>query len=391
MNSHSFHKLSETAKASISANIVSTEEGPYLAAGGHQFGSLWTRDFCFAVRGLLTIGRDDVVRHHLTHLIKTRRADDFVIARVLESVPSFRRVLVHTALRFLPDFFKRFPMRAPLKAEHLGEHGTISIDSNALVLRAVADLQRKAPDSKWLEEMRESLQQVLDFCLVQTDQGRRLVEQGRFEDWQDSAAREGQTLYVNAIFATAFKAAHELGLKVPSDALSFQNLLRPTFYLKDSGVYRAHEKLDMVSLDGNLLLITEGLLPNQEEAKILFEKMKAHPLWSCADIPGVASYPDYPKDWISWTTKAVGLRHYHDRLLWAWLSGLAIKAAMCVGDRREAARIASQLEKMVTRDSAVGEVYSPVSGLPLFRTLLYVSEAPFSWASGVILEALSSM
>lgn len=389
-----FEKLHAIAKSSLEANIVrtttSTSNGPYLAAGSHQFGSLWTRDFCLAARGLLSIDRSDVVRHHLTHLLRERR-NDGLIARVLESVPSWKRVVAHTALRFLPDSLKKFPMEGNLKAEYLGEHGTISIDSNALVLRTAADLHTKNPDSKWLEENKPALQDVLNFCLERTAQATQLVSQGRFEDWQDSVAREGETLFVNALFAEAFAAAETLGLKLPAEAREFGTKLEKAFFSHDVGVYVSHTELDLVSIDGNLLMLNEPSLRKTLSNPLeLYARLKRHAIWHRAEIPGSASSPDYPTDWISWTTKAVGLRHYHDRLVWSWLSALAAKAAVLNDDIIEADRILEKLTGLATRDGAIAEVYSPEQGLPLMKTALYVSEMPFSWGSGCVLEALEA-
>ena len=394
MKNTEFSSLKQIARKSLTANIVTTTEGSYLAAGSHQFGSLWTRDFCFAVRGLLAIGRDDVARHHLGHLIRERRRNDGLIPRMLESVPSWKRVLAHTAFRFLPETLKTFPIQAPLKAEHLGEHGTISIDSNALVLRAVADLERRAPDRAWLDENRQGLQEILDFCLARTNNAQKLVEQGRFEDWQDSVAREGRTLFVNAMFALAFESAHELGLRLPTISVRFANLLEPAFFEPTSGVFRSHAELPLISIDGNLLMINEDALTRTAHAgRALYPKLKAHSIWSKAGLPGAASEPDYPSSWVSWTTRVVGLRHYHDRLLWSWLSGLSAKAAAKCGDTVEAERIFGRLQSMAERDGAIAEIYtsqSGPSGLNPVRTPFYISEMPFSWGSGCILEALET-
>lgn len=391
MNTPEFDSLRRLARSSLEANIVTTKEGPFLAAGSHQFGGFWTRDFCFAVRGLLSIGRADVARNHLAYLVRSRRQSDDVVARLLDFAPSARRVLAHTALRFLPETLKRVSQKGPLRVEHLGEHKTIAIDSNALVLRAVADLHRHSPDTKWLDDNREALQAVLGFCLERTDGATKLATQGRFEDWQDSVAREGQTLFVNAVFAVAFKDARELGLRVPKEIDTFGQLIERTFWDDENSIFRSHTELPVVSLDGNVLMITEKELQSGAHAGAKFYRtLKSHPIWSKAEIPGAASDPDYPVDWISWTTKAVGLRHYHDRLLWAWLSALAAKAALMSGDREEADRIFSKLQSMAERDDGVGEVYDNEAGLPLTKTWLYESEKPFSWASGCILEALDA-
>ncbi|MEK7356897.1 MAG: hypothetical protein AAB250_10635, partial [Bdellovibrionota bacterium] len=256
---------------------------------------------------------------------------------------------------------------------------------------AVADLQRRSPNQEWLEKNRDGLQGVLQFCLDRTNGARELVTQGRFEDWQDSVAREGKTLFVNAMFAVAFKDAQELGLRVPKEADSFGRLIERTFWDADASIFRSHTELPVVSIDGNILMIIEKELQSGAHAGPRFyETLKRHPIWSKAEIPGAASDPDYPVDWISWTTKLVGLRHYHDRLLWSWLSGLAAKAAIISGDVVEADRIFSKLEDMAKRDGAIAEVYDNEPGLPLTKRLLYESEMPFSWGSGCILEALEA-
>lgn len=50
-----FQSLHALASEQISRNIVHLEEGYFLQAGGHQFASFWTRDFCWSVPGLLSI------------------------------------------------------------------------------------------------------------------------------------------------------------------------------------------------------------------------------------------------------------------------------------------------------------------------------------------------
>jgi hypothetical protein len=380
-------KLWNMAQKSLEANIRETAQGLFVAAGSHQFGSLWTRDFCFSVRGLIAIGRREVAENHLSLLIETRRPGDHVIARVLECVPSSRRVLTHTIFRFLPETLKRIPMVSPLKAEHLGEHGTISIDSNPHVLRSAADVLR-AGGTAWFEKNRNGLQDVLEFSLTRTKGGTALIEQGRFEDWQDSSAREGRTSYVNFLQAIAFNCAREMGLKLPASADSFTDLVHREFFEPKAGVYRActSDSKEIISLDANVLVINE--LKRGAEQSDLYRSLKSNALWGRAEIPGVSSFPNYPKDQVSWTCKGVGLRHYHDDMLWTWLSAQAAKSAAICGDLEESDRILETLNRVSERDGGVAEIHRPTKNLPMFENILYRSEMPFSWGSGCILEAL---
>lgn len=396
-----FSSLSTLAAQSLSANIVDTPEGQYLAAGQHQFRSLWTRDFCFAVPGLLAIGRSDVAKNHLAHLLRVRRQSDALVARVLESIPSKKRVLAHTLFRFTPESWRSFSDDRPLRPEYVGEHRTISIDSNPLVLRAVAAVLRFAPDESWLSAQRAGLQEVLNYCLRSTNDGVNLVRQGRYEDWQDSATREGETAYVNLVYAIAFARAHELGLTVPDSCRGFLRAMIKQFLDENCGLLRSHANLDIVSLDSNLLFITEfsdrdakfygfGAEELTRQQQNIFQALRQHPLWRLADIPGVATYPDYPLSWISLTARLVGLRHYHDQLLWPWLSALAAKACAFSGDRTEAERIFARLEFIAERDRTISEIHRPTGKLLPVRNWLYVAEQPFSWSAGVTLDAVSA-
>jgi glycogen debranching enzyme len=384
-------KLKRIAYRTLESNILYSGQLPYLAAGGHQFGSLWTRDFCFAARGLIISGRADVVRNHLTHLISTRRSDG-LIARILESVPSMKRVLLFTVFRFLPMKIKTALLQPdpiqPLRAEHVGEHGTVSIDSNALVLRVAADLHRLAPDEAWLRENKQGLQNVLEFCLRRTENGQKLVHQGAFEDWQDSASRTGETFYVNLMFALAFRSAESLGLSLPASVNGFSKLVENRFFDKKCGMFLSHSALNVISLDGNSLAISEDFAPHLSET--IYAALKASELWCRAEIPGVATFPNYPASWISWTTKAVGLRHYHDQIFWSWLAASAVKACLHMNDPEEATRIITKLEEMAVRDDGIAEIYKGTKDLPMFKSPLYVSEKPFSWGAGMIIEALDS-
>ena len=386
-----FSLLRESAKRSLAANIVETTRGCFLRAGSHQFASFWTRDFAWAARGVLAIDRADVVRDHVSILLSQIDSSGLV-PRIFDDVASAKRVVAHTVFRWLPDGVKSWiaPVSYSrlLRAEHRGEHGTIAIDSNALVIIAARDLHANEPDADWLHAQTPALLKALGFLFSLTSHGTRLVSQSKFEDWQDSCAREGSTLYVNLLFARAFAAARDLGLDSGSyDESTFLDLISRTFRNSD-GVFKSVVGLDVVSLDGNLMILNEPSLAELNRDGSLYARLKSHAIWSRAAIPGVCTVEDYPASEISFFTRAVGLRYYHDRLLWSWLSGLAAKAALRSGDREEASRIFASLEKLAERDGWVGEVYSP-HDLSLVRTWSYRSEAPFSWGAGCVLEALA--
>ena len=92
--------LLNIAKESLEKNIVRLPQGDFLAAGGNQFGSLWTRDFCFSVPALLTLKKYALVKNHLSYLINNRRSDG-LIPIYADSINPMRRVILGSVNRTL--------------------------------------------------------------------------------------------------------------------------------------------------------------------------------------------------------------------------------------------------------------------------------------------------
>jgi hypothetical protein len=363
-----FNQLFEIARDSLEAGLIERAEGTYLASGGRKGALLHTREFCLSARGLLGLGHENVVRQHATRLIETRRPSDGLVAHALK--PGGRK----DALQ--PSYFST--------------HGTTDADANSLLIRVVADLHHHAPDREWLERHRSALQDILDHALSRSQSTRRLIKQNRFSDWQASVAREGETSYVNVVFASALHRAEALGLIVPSGAKSFAEMARERFLDRPTGLLRAHAELDLVSLDANLLALDEGvaLAPYDEGGRLCYDRLKTHPLWTRAKIPGTASFPDYPTPWMSVRARLFGRRHDHDRRVWSWLAALAAKCAVRVGDVEEAMRIFVSLEELARRDGVISEVFEPLPHLPTARQLIFRSVIPCSWSAALTIEAI---
>ena len=81
------------AQTSLETNISYLKAGSFVSAGAHQFRSFWTRDFCLSCKGLLAIGKGDVLKSHLSYLIAHRRSDDLVPLYVDSMTPVTRVVM----------------------------------------------------------------------------------------------------------------------------------------------------------------------------------------------------------------------------------------------------------------------------------------------------------
>jgi len=172
--------------------------------------------------------------------------------------------------------------------------------------------------------------------------------------------------------------------------------VKQTFYDPKSGLYKSLAGKSYISLDGNLLALDLGFVkPESQEGQALYASLKKSALWTRGGVPGSTTIKDYPKSWLHTPVKITGLAHYHDELHWSWLIALSAKVAHQMGDKAESRRIFDTLGTMVARDGTVEEIYKAQTDGKLgppkpFGSLLYKSEAPFSWGAGFVLDALAA-
>ena len=389
---NNFSELHDIASRSLDANLIKTERGTFLSGGHKQFRSLWTRDFCFASRGLSLVHRNDVVKSQIERLLLAKRKSDALVPRLMDSVPSKHRVLVNTVFRWLPESLKRFQFREPLTVEFLGEHGTMSLDSNLLLILAGIHFATDMRETAWFESHKEEWLKLFRFYDDYFSPKDGLIRQNRFSDWQDSVTRYGKSFYLNLLYYIVLREFHRRKfLTDQEDRLrKFRETLMNVFYDQEAKLFRGHKKLEHISLDGNLLAIDLDFFEDRDRSHSLYQNLKRHVLWQRFSAPGFTTYPDYPQSWVSWTVRVAGLRHYHDRLVWSWLVALSAKIAAQMADLEEATRILRFLEDLARRDQTICEVYDPDQYYRPFESWMYRSEAPFSWGAALTIEAVRS-
>lgn len=378
-----FERLERIARESLEANVVELRDGLGLTAGAYQFRSLWTRDFCLAVPGLLACGRDDVARSHLRLLYDARR-EDGLLPRTLDSMDAKRRVAWASLGRFVKRWAKPLPIGPGLTPEYRDQHGEEAVDGNPLaMLGALATWERTGDDEFW-GHVREPARAAL----LRTWRQRRggLVWQPSFSDWQDSVRRRGWTFYTNLLLWRASRRVAELDAPLVSEGLveELEGRIRETFWV--DGLFRSVAGRPQVSLEANLWAIEWGFAERD-----VWERLKASALWTRSGDPGFPTTPDWPAGWRNPGVRIVGLGHYHDQIRWSWLMAESAKTAAVVGDLPEARRILEVLEGMAVRDGAICEVYASEPPYLPWESRLYRSEAPFSWGAGKTLEALEQL
>jgi hypothetical protein len=386
-----FKPLFEISKKSVEKNIVMTAAGPLVTAGSHQFKTLWTRDFCYSVPGLLTIGRSDVVENQLNLILLNLRDEDSLIPRGIDVYPPLLRVFLQTVFRWIPGRANWLPYgNKDLKPEYLGEHRTIAFDSNLLTLLASA--QYGAVNKSWFESQVPTFKKI--FKMYDKYWSGDFLDQPAFSDWQDSSERKGITLYSQLLYLQVLRLFAALGapLREINFTAAFQAKIHAAFYDSENGLYRNRINEKQFSLETQLWIIEGDLFKDFLPAATLYGNLKQHPLWNSFTIPGTPIFPRYAPAEVSWTTKLVGLKGYHDSFVWSWLIGESAKVARKMGDTKTFEHILSHIQNKASADQWIYEIYQPLSNgdFRIYRTPVYESESPFTWGAAKILEAIGA-
>jgi hypothetical protein len=370
--------VQEIARASLEVNIVHLKSGDFLAAGPHQFKSLWTRDFCFSVPALLTLKKYSLVKNQLNYLITNRRSDGLVPIYA-DSMSPMQRVTLASVNNILGTNFN-YPITDKLTPYFKASGKFPTIDANILILLASYEYYQATLDQEWWEKNQKNFREIYNYYQKFTQDG--LIFQGAFSDWQDSSKRVGKTFFTNLLYLEVSKYFHFLS---HSELDLLTNKIHETFYDPSTGLYFSVAGEPYISIDGILWALQKKLMPNLDA---MYFALKKHPLWNRFEIPGYATFPSYPKSWIISHVKLSGLSEYHGNLSWSWLIALSSTVAKQYGDLVEAERISSKLQEILLRDNFVGEIYESKNNYRLFHSSLYKSENPFSLGSAFVIEML---
>jgi GH15 family glucan-1,4-alpha-glucosidase len=387
-----WQKLEVTARRSLETNIHTFGTRHYLSAGAAQFKGLWTRDFAWSTRGLLAMGRADVVKDQLELLLSNLRPSDHLLPRTLDSTDTKFRVALATAHQLLPFLPESLGISDHLKPEFIDQYGQLAFDGNLMVVLAAKQYVDATGDTGFWAAHKTQLADALKFYDAHTKDG--LLQQPAYSDWQDSVKREGASFYSNMVYQHVLElvAGDPAFPGAATKSATLREKIENTFKDPTTGLYRSMATGPQTSLDGNLLALDLGFVsPDSAAGKALFTALRASPLWTAVQGPGFTTWPSYPADQKSPIERFVGLEGYHDTLYWSWEMALAAKVAGRMGDMEDAKAIVGRLEKMASRDGAVAEVYEPKDGLPVKQTLLYHSEHPFSWGSAFVVDALQTL
>lgn len=378
------------ASNALNSNIESTRSGPLFCCGPSHFHHFWVRDFSHAVPGLLLIGRADAVKNDL-ELTLSHIREDGVMPRCFDVIDPKIRVTLGVfgidASRFWPY------ANHDLKPEYVNENLTLVSDSNILTLEACLHYLEFSADQEFLKAREEQMKKA--FQGIFRMQKGMFLEQPKFSDWQDSANRAGAVFLLNILFfrlvdklqKKGFEWAKGVNLEVWRKNL-WEHFYSPQHGLFLDNLADKNKPNPRFSLESLLWAIEGNFFEKYIPREKLWEALKASPLWQ--PYPGIPVHPQYAWSEVSWTCKFVGLRHYHDGVMWSWLMGESLRIATLMKDKAEANRIAALIERTLVKYQTVHEVYD-WKGEPVpVRRHFYRSEYNFSWGSAKIVEGIAA-
>ncbi len=371
--------IATIAENSLLANIMTLPSGRYVTAGQNQFLTLWTRDFCHAVRGLVAIGESDVAKNHLSYLLKNLREDGLVPRVVDNRVVQFR--VAWQSFRKLCPVLPKLAFKEPLIPQYIDEHGSNAYDSNVLLLLAVLKL-----DDEYFKTHESELKKVWHWYDDKFQDG--LLHQTPFADWQDTTKREGKTFLLNLFYFLAAAKLQKKNWSLKINLEEFKSKIKTTF-LKD-GLFLSQLGYPQISVEGHLFALESDDFLDQAEKKVLWEKLKAHPIITLDGAIGRCSYPDWPSDDLAWHIKFANLKRYHGSLSWSWLMGFGLSVCKIMKDSEMEQKQIAHIQNVLNRDGEVFEVYDPEKNFMPWGSWLIKSEHPFAWGSGYLVEALRS-
>lgn len=348
-----------------------------MSAGAHQFKSFWTRDFCLSSKGLLAIGRGDVVKEHLNYLLSHLRHDGLVPLYV-DSMAPVNRVVMASVFKTFGLGKMSLKITKDIQPYYLVNNVYEAIDSNLMVLYAAWVYRSSTKDTLWFESHLDKFRILFNFYNSKFDDG--LIVQGEHADWQDSAQRKGKMFFTNLLY---LHMGAEFGFLNRERQDLLKQKIMDTFYDPITGLFYSMAGRQNISLEGNLWAIEYGLMKDSRE---LYESLKKHPLFNLGPCPGFATYPSYTKDDTYIQVKLVGLQEYHGNMYWSWLMGYTAKVAFIMEDNQTVSKLRKIIEKVLLRDQTVNEIYRHQTELPAFSSAFYRSEHPFSWGSAFILD-----
>ena len=382
INENQLKELYERSISTLENNQITWNNKIYQTAGLYQFHSIWTRDVAHCTLALMQLGYESIVRNNIELYLKYVK--NGIGPKGFDTMNIEKRVIIQS-IRNLFNLKKKnikFNTSSKLKTIYKDSRRSVAIDSNLLVILSIFDCDYSIINKNY--DVIISMIKYYDKFIVDG-----LIYQNNYSDWQDSQKRKGASFLTNLMYWEVIKRfiMYDFDIYSIEYLNNLENLIKYKFYDNENGLFKTMEKLNNISLDGNLLAIRWKFVKDNEALKLWYN-LKKHPLWNNKLGPGYTTYPNYPSSYTTYQVKIANLKNYHNSLYWSWLMALSAEISYIMNDMKEGDKIACRLWKIIRRDIYVGEIYNNNDEYSLYHTILYRSECPFSWGAAYIINMI---
>lgn len=359
-------------------SLFSCETDRGFVAGAHHFVDLWARDSLFATLGANYSGLGRVTRKTIETFLNYQRADGLVPYLVLRSR--------HTIGKY---FGKHAFYRHPVA--HFRSHMSFGLvpDGGVMAIIAAQSYAKNTNDTRFLKKNYPRLVAAFNWYELRFRGG--LVTEWFQCEWADALLKVGKTLYTNVLY---FQAARDMSViakrlgrrddarKFAERAERLKKLLTSEFwngsFFSD---WKDWKRQDYFATHPNMLAIIFGLASKQQSRNILSTAKK----YTWTGWTAKNSFPAYPLWRVPFFHIAIGMRDYHNGLMWLQPGILYAVALEVNGRGKDAQAVLSGIAGKILEFRGVHEVYEQ-NGTPVTR-LVYRSEEPFAWSAGLFVWA----
>ncbi|MBI5019458.1 hypothetical protein HZB58_04265 [Candidatus Gottesmanbacteria bacterium] len=370
--------IKNTAYSIARADLAACVSSSGYIAGAHHFVDLWARDSLFATLGANMAGQSAISRKTIETFLHYQQPDGLVPYLILRSKHG------------LGKYFNRHVYYKDPVA-HFRSHMSFGIvpDGGVMTIIAARAYRENSGDTAFLKQHYTKL--VNAFMWYEKRSGGSLIREWFQCEWADALLKSGRTLYTNVLY---FKAATDMAwiarkMRFIPDVEYFArraeeirtlintHLWTGSFYAD----WKDWKRQDYFAVHPNMLAVIFGLADKKQATSILaFAKKHTWNGWTMEN-----SFPVYPIWRVPLLHMLIGMRDYHNGLIWLQ-PGILYAVAQCIaGNRREAKTVFRHIAEKVIRTRGVHEVYER-SGTPVKRWV-YRSEQPFAWSSGLFVWA----
>jgi glycogen debranching enzyme len=378
----------------------STKTG--IVAGASHFSQVWTRDSCFGLWGSLTVKDYDTAKAtliSLTDAIDENGRVPLRIGNMNMTMPFLRSWYNRKLRRRNADWLKNAIKQDSCPVFHDDKKKAHALDSASLLIMGWA-IAKSIMGEKEYEKIAtksriNSLGKAFEYYKRYEQFG--LLYQYPYADWADSIKRKGYSSYVNMLY---YAAARSMATIVEGKEQYYNNKADEIRKLINDRLWRGTHYADFVdsvvasdnySMDANMLAIIFKVCSAEQEDKIL-KRLSSHQ--RLIKHTGLTVYPEYSNTYISTFMRIIGMRKYHNGMQWLWISAITIMALQLSSGKENEDMLKEVItnvdeitERNRDRHSFVSEIY--LNGKP-FSNMLYHSEEPFGWSSGLLVCALDS-